>query len=146
MLKLTHVEDPVHLVAVDLALTLDELEDRRHLPGGSVDLGVADLRQNTRNVVREASAGDVRHAVDLDLALHELGDGLEETLVHREKRIAESLICTRQLVLPAALAEIEHDAAGERKAVGLETALKPIGSIQLVSHLTGLHTGVSFFR
>jgi hypothetical protein len=29
----THIEDAVHFVAVDLALILDELEDRRNFPG-----------------------------------------------------------------------------------------------------------------
>ncbi len=118
----THVEDAIHFVAVDLALVLNKLEDRRNFPGGTVDLGVDGLGENARNVIRETAACDVGHARNLDLALKKLGDGLEEALMDGEKRLAESLIRTRELILPGILAEIENDAAGEREAVGLKAA------------------------
>ena len=117
-----HVEDAIHLVAVDLALALDEVEDRRHLPGRTVDLGIDDLRQHARNVVHESAARYVGHAVDLDLALHELGDRLEEALVHRQKRLAERLVRAGQLVLPRIPAEVEDDLASQREAVRLQSA------------------------
>ena len=76
-----HVEHTVHLIAIHLALTLDELENRRHFPRRTVDFRIAHLRQNARNVVRESAAGDVRHTINLDLALQQLGNRLEEALV-----------------------------------------------------------------
>ena len=57
-----HVEDTVHLVMVDLALALDELEDCRDLPRIAVDLGIDGLREDPRDVVGEAAARDVGHA------------------------------------------------------------------------------------
>ena len=118
----THIEDAVHFVAVDLALILNKLEDRRNFPGGTVDFGIDGLGENTRNVIREASARNVGHTRNLDLALKKLCDRLQEALMNGEKRLAESLIRTRELILPGILAEIENDAAGEREAVGLKAA------------------------
>ena len=115
-----HVEHAVHLLVVDLALVLDELEDRRNFPCRTVNLGVHALREDARDVVRETAASNVRHAVDLDLPVHQLGDGLEEALVHGEERVAERLVRPRKLVLPGILAEIEDHAARERKAVRLQ--------------------------
>ena len=64
----------------------------------------------------------MRHAVDLDLAVHQLGDGLQEALVHGEKRVAERLVRPGELVLPRILAEVEDHTASKRKAVRLESA------------------------
>ena len=117
-----HVEDAVHLVGVDLALVLDELEDRRHLPGRAVDLGVHALGEDPRNVVRKPAARDVRHAADLH-GLHERPDRLQEALVRREKRVAERLVRPGKLVPPRILADVEDDAPRQREAVRLE----PVG-------------------
>ncbi len=118
----THVEDAIHFVAVDLTLILDELEDRRNFPGGTVDFGVDGLGENARNVIREASARNVGHTRNLNLALKKLCDRLQEALMNGEKRLTERLVRTGELILPGILAEIENNAAGEGEAVSLKTA------------------------
>ena len=118
----THVEDAIHFVAVDLTLILNELEDRRNFPGGTVDFGIDGLGENARNVIREASARNVGHTRNLNLALKKLCDRLQEALMNGEKRLTERLVRTGELILPGILAEIENNAAGEREAVSLKTA------------------------
>ena len=118
----THIEDAIHFVAIDLALILDELEDRRNFPGGTVDFGIDGLGENTRNVIREASARNVGHTRNLNLALKKLCDRLQEALVNGEKRLTERLVGTGKLILPGILAEIENNATGEREAVCLKAA------------------------
>ena len=117
-----HVEDTVHLVVVDLPLALDELEDRRHVPRRAVDFAGDGLRENARNVVREAAARDVGHAVDLDLVVEEASDGLEEAPVDGEERVADRLVRAGQLVEGGHLADVEEDLAREGVAVRLEAA------------------------
>ena len=118
----THVEDAIHFVAVDLTLVLNELEDRRNFPGGTVDFGVDGLRENARNVIREASARNVGHTRNLNLTLKKFCDGLQEALMNGEKRLTERLVRAGELILPGILAEIENNAAGEREAVRLKTS------------------------
>ncbi len=118
----THIEDAIHFVAIDLALILDELEDRRNFPGGTVDFGIDGLGENTRNVIREASARNVGHTRNLNLALKKLCDRLQEALMDSEKRLSERLVRTGKLILPGILAEIENNATGEREAVRLKAA------------------------
>ena len=59
-----HVEDPVHLIMIDFALSLDEREDGRSLPAVAVDDGIAVRGQNPRDVVHEPTARDVSHPAD----------------------------------------------------------------------------------
>lgn len=118
----THVEDAIHFIAVDLALVLNKLEDRRNFPGGTVDFGIDGLGENARNVIREASARNVGHTRNLNLALKKLCDRLQEALMNGEKRLTERLVRTGELILPGILAEIENNAAGEGEAVCLKAA------------------------
>ena len=46
-----HVEHAVHFVVIDLALALDELEDRGNFPGSAVDFGVAPEESITFDIV-----------------------------------------------------------------------------------------------
>ena len=117
-----HVEDAVHLVVVDLALALDEVEDRRDGPRGAVDLGRDGLGEHARDVVLEAAAGDVGHAGNLDVVVKKASDRLEEALVYGEKGVADRLVGARKLVLRGHLADVEEHAARKGVAVRLETA------------------------
>ena len=78
------------------------------------------LRQDARDVVLEAAARDVGHAVDLDLVVHQAGDRLEEAGMDREERVADRLARTRELVVGRHLADVEEHPARERVAVRLE--------------------------
>ena len=59
-----HVEDLKHLRVIHAATALDVLENRGHFPTRSLDHGVAIFREDAREIVHEAAAGDVREALD----------------------------------------------------------------------------------
>src|SRR5678816_1621127 len=56
-----HVERAQHVVVGNAAPALQPREDRRYLPGGAVDHGRGPVRKDTWKIVRNPSAGDVRH-------------------------------------------------------------------------------------
>src|SRR4029077_3487519 len=59
----THVEGAEHLVGTDAASLLQELEDRRHLPGSPVDARAQALGKAAGQVAEDSAARDVRRAL-----------------------------------------------------------------------------------
>ena len=59
-----HVEDAVHLRILDLSQSLQPGEDGRNLPRAFLDTHAAVMRQDARDVLGEAAAGDVGDRVD----------------------------------------------------------------------------------
>src|SRR5690606_799848 len=58
------VEYTVHLVLIDVAFFLQPVEDRRAGPAGSVDHRLCAFWQHARDVVEQATTGDVGHGFD----------------------------------------------------------------------------------
>jgi putative transposase len=59
-----HVENAEHLGVADAAGALEPGKQRRRRPAGPVQREAAPLRKRARQILRNAPAGDVRHALD----------------------------------------------------------------------------------
>src|SRR5690348_4129185 len=57
-----HVEGAQHLLLLDIAEVLEVLEDGQHRPAAEFDMRRDGAGQDAGQVLRDAAAGDVRHA------------------------------------------------------------------------------------
>ncbi len=98
-----HVEGPVHLVARDLALLLDEVEDGRARPAALVEHRAGAVGQRARDVPGQAAARDVGeglHAHLLEERQHVLGvDPRRDEERLPERRPAERVEALAELLL-----------------------------------------------
>src|SRR5947199_2426964 len=62
------IEHAMHLGVLHVAFALQPIENRRPRPARALDACLDVVRQNARDVLDEATAGDVRDALDPDLA------------------------------------------------------------------------------
>src|SRR5262245_27496450 len=59
-----HVESAQHDLIRNAATSLEPGEDRRYLPRRPIDRGPGSMRKHTWQVVRDSTAGTVRHPFD----------------------------------------------------------------------------------
>lgn len=96
------VERAGHLERLDAAVAHEEAEDGREVPRGRVDGAAGALGQHARDVLREAAASDVRHALD------------EPRLDERQQRLdvdfcgAQELLAERVRGVPGARARVRQ--------------------------------------
>ena len=95
------------------------LEQRWGLPGGQVDDGAHALGDDAGEVLGDAAAGDVGHAVD-DLGSGELLDDGEVAAVGAHEGCAGLVLELVDVLLGAVLCDFEEELAGERIAVGVQ--------------------------
>src|SRR5829696_3775688 len=113
-----HVEDAEHLLGLDLSRLLEIVEEAGHRPAPDADQRVGLRRHDARQVVRDAAARDVGHAVQRGVAEQgpqrlEIGEmGLEELLAHGPLPVPGRLVADAEAGL------LEDDLAGEGVAVG----------------------------
>ena len=115
-----HVERPQHVVVRHAAGALQPPKERRHLPGGTIDDGARALGQHARQIVGDAAAGDVRHALDhavtsssglMSGRYDRCGASSASPIVAPSSGTRESTPRPR---------DVEHDPARERIAVGVQ--------------------------
>src|SRR5258708_24391788 len=114
-----HVEGAEHLVLGYVAEGLQVFEEGWGLPGGEVDECAHSLGENAGEVLRDAAAGDVGHAVD-DLCAGELLDDGEVAAMGAHEGCAGLVLELVDVLLGAVLCDFEEELAGERVAVGVE--------------------------
>lgn len=61
----SHIVDVEHLAVSDLAMFLEEAENRKDLPSAFIHVNALTFLEDARDVLVEAAAGDVRHSVDV---------------------------------------------------------------------------------
>ena len=83
-----HVEDVAHLCQWHIAGQLDEREDGRDVPRAKAQVRPGVRRQHADDIVAQAAAGDVRHALDGDGLIEPL-DVVEIAAVRFEERVAD---------------------------------------------------------
>ncbi len=118
----SHVEHAKHLGPFDATSGGQEVEDRRNGPGAVRDLRADSLRQHARDVVRETSAGDVRHPVQ-ETALEKRGDDPKIATVRFEQNVPHR--STVQLFQPVLHGEphlLEENLPSQRVAVRVQSA------------------------
>ena len=103
-------------MSIDIAPLLQQAEDRRRLPGGSIDLCGKMLGQGARDIFVEAAARDVHHAMNVEL--------FDERQTHAriEPRRCQKLLAKRLLKLREGFSSrealvLEANLAHEREAV-----------------------------
>ena len=115
-----HVEDPPHLVVLDPERG-QPAEHRLALPRAGVDLGAEAVRELAGEVARDAAAGDVRHAADVD-GPRQLGDRAGVDRGRLEQRVGDGRAAElgRRVVEPGA--RPLEQTADEREAVRVRAA------------------------
>src|SRR6266851_8448871 len=114
-----HVERAEHLVLGYVAERLQVLEEGWGLPGGEVDECAHALGEDAGEVLRDAAAGDVGHAVD-DFGSGEFFDDREVAAVGAHEGGAGLVLELVDVLLGAVLRDFEEELAGEGVAVGVE--------------------------
>nr|GFA99101.1 hypothetical protein [Tanacetum cinerariifolium] len=85
------VQNAVHFVLVDVALFLQPVENRRTGPAGHVDDGLRAFRQHARDVVQQATAGDVRHGLHRAGVFDQLEQLLDVNAGRRHQQVGQRL-------------------------------------------------------
>ncbi len=107
-----HVEGAQHLVLLDVAEVLQVFEERRDGPTGEVDDGRGAAGQDARQVLRDAAAGDVRHAAD-DAGGSELPDDAEVAAVGTHEGGASLVLELVDVVVRVVMGDLEEQLARE---------------------------------
>src|SRR5579859_351587 len=110
------IEDAGHLAPCDAAARLDDAEDWWHIPRASVQYGGEMFRHDTRQVVNQATAGDVRHASD-EAVVEQRANGKQIASVWLEQLIAERPSELRQ---ERGKVVVREDVAGKRISVRMQ--------------------------
>ena len=116
-----HVEGAEHVVERHAALRHQPREERRHRPPRQVHAGDHRRRQHARQVVGDAAAGDVRHALD-ELAVEHRAHEPQIGAVRLEQRLAHGGAQFTHVAVHAEAELLEDDAARERVAVRVHPA------------------------
>ena len=64
----THIVDVEHFAVSDLAMFLEETENRKDLPSAFIHVNALAFLEDARDVLVEAAAGDMRHSVHVAVA------------------------------------------------------------------------------
>lgn len=116
-----HVEGALHFGEFDLAGGLDETEEGGHFPSVAVDGGAGAFGEHSGEVVGDAAAGDVGEAEDEAFA-DEGEEAFCVATMRGKESIGESCFVLGGEGIPEAeAADFEEGAAGEGKAVGVES-------------------------
>ena len=114
-----HIEGAEHLILFDIAELLEMLEERRDGPGGEVDGCAHAFGDDAREVLGDASAGDVGHTVD-DFGPGELLDDGEVAAVGAHEGGTGLVLEFVDVLLGAIFRDFKQQFAGEGVAVGVQ--------------------------
>ncbi|CDN45272.1 hypothetical protein BN871_GZ_00050 [Paenibacillus sp. P22] len=117
-----HIERREHIAMRDGAFLLHERENRLDRPAAVLYLHVHAFRQHARDVLDEAAAGNMGHALHLD-ALDQLQRGLDVDLRRLDQDVAQLLAAELlELVLQAVARLLQQQPAHERVSVAVDAA------------------------
>lgn len=117
----SHVEGSIHLGFSDIAHLLNEIEDRERGPGSLFDHDACICAQDSRNVVEEATAGEVCHRVERTVFAEPRLDCVVVAAVGREQGVSDCLLGARDEVSDAESANFEESASGKAESVGVKS-------------------------
>ncbi len=139
-----HVERAVGLLVAQVGLLDGQLHDGRHVPRARIDRGVECGRQHAVEVLGDAAAGDVGHAVDGQACGQGRQDRLHVDTRRLEQGVGQALAAqlVHRLEVRLGGTAVEEHAAGERVAVGVQTARREAQhDVALLHHLGQDHLG-----
>ena len=108
-------------VVIDTDCTLEELKDRRCLPGVAVNHGIDIGRQDPLKIARNPTAGYVRHAANVILLKQRQHQG-RVTAVHPHKHVVDSCVQFIYFVTRFQSCNLKRHLARQRIAVGVQAA------------------------
>ena len=104
----THVERSHHVLDRHVAASLQPTEERRHLPGRRSTTAAVPCGQHPRQVVGDATAGDVRHPLDPPAVKHRPQQRQVRT-VRLEQRVAHRAAQFGDVAVDVKPQLLEHD-------------------------------------